>query len=576
MNTANQRVRWQRGVHVLIVTLATGTAMAMAWLWRFNDPFVSDDHLFYLLPGWQMLYGELPVRDFFEYGAPLYHAIAAAVQVFGGRGILSEVVFSVTVLAVCAGGIVVLGYRASGSLVLALAGTGFYILSSPRLYSYPKSLFAVVTIPALWMFIDRPGWRRVTIIAAITALGFLWRHDHGVYIALTFLVWLLCLVGLSLQRRLQYALLYIGLVFVFVLPFLVYVGVNGGVFSYFQTAVDWARRDVGRTPLAWPSLVEATDWPAVAQMRGFLPRAAAVIQDNWVAWLFYAELLVPLVAVVLLAASHSAFRPAWPHATARIGALAVLGLVFNAGFLLRSPVEARLGDPAVPHAILIPWMIAALAARPKDLRPWLRRPLVAFAVPVISTIMIVVLLTITALASSHDIARHVEKIGLDRGLDEALQQTERLWHGMAHAIPATLETPPAPDSLVTLTVFVRECTRPSDRVFLTNYLPQVLGFAERAFAAGLPPSANQGAGPELQQLAVQRLQQQSVPIAFVGGGPSWGNFREDLPILTAYFDEHYVSVAEQVFEQRFGLRLLLRRDVTVARTFEPLGWPCVR
>lgn len=565
-----------RGLHLLILTIATPTVAGFAWLWYFNDPFVSDDHWYYLVPGWQMLYGERPVRDFVEYGAPLHHAIAAGVQLVGGRGILSEVVFSVSALAVCAGGVFLLGYRASGSTLLAVAGAAFFILNSPRLYGYPKALLAVLTIPALWAFADRPGRRRVTIIAALTVLGFLWRHDYGVLVALTFLVWLLFLGGLSWRQRVQYALVYTGFAFVFALPYLVYVELNGGLFRYVHTAAEWARLDTARTPMEWPSLFAASDSAAMAQTRGVLPRAAMVIQDNWVGWLYYGELLVPLVTVVLLATSQSAFRPAWPHASARIGAVAVLGLVLNAGFALRSPVEARLSDPVVPHAVLIPWLIAALAARRSDLRPRLRRLPVALGVLVVTAVTIVVLLTTMGVAATRAVSRHVEKIGLDRGFDEALQQTERLWTGMAHVLPIGLETPPVPDSLVTLAVFIRECTRPSDRVFLTSYLPQVLGLAERGFAAGLPPSPNRGGDPELQRLAVRRLQQQSVPVALVGGGPSWGNFRDDLPILTAYFDDHYYTAAEHVFEQRFGLQLLLRRDVAVARTFEPLGWPCAR
>jgi hypothetical protein len=549
----------------LLVGVA-GAVTLFAWLWRFNDPFVSDDHWGYVLPGWQMLYGDLPVRDFVEIGLPLYHVVAAAVQVVGGRGLLAEVVFAVTVLAVCTGALFLLCYRASGSIAFAVAGAVFYVLSAPRFYGYPKILVTVVAIPALWAFADRPGWRRVTILAAITAFGCLLRHDHGVYLAIAFLVWLLCLTELSLQRRVQYVLFYAGLVCVFMVPYLMYVAITGDVLSYLSAAVDWARRDVGRTPLEWPSLTAVS---------GMLSRDAAMIQSNWVAWLFYGELLVPVAAAGLLAISPSACRPMWSHASAKVGAVVLLGFVFNAGFLVRSPIEARLGDPAAPLAVLMSWMLTAVVARLTDRRPGLGHP-VALAASVVATLMIVALLTVVALASSSGVSRHIERIGLDRGVGEALEQTERLWGGLAGAVPIGFELPLAPDSLTTLTVFVRECTRPGDRVFLTNYLPQVLGLAERAFAAGLPPYANQGVSADVQRWAVQRLRQQSVPIAFVGSGPSWGSFRHDLPILTAYFDAHYWSAGERVFDGRFGLRLLVRRDATIVSTFEPLGWPCVR
>jgi hypothetical protein len=47
-----------------------------SWLFRFNDPGggfagLTDDHFFYLVRGWQILFGDLPVRDFVDHGAPL-------------------------------------------------------------------------------------------------------------------------------------------------------------------------------------------------------------------------------------------------------------------------------------------------------------------------------------------------------------------------------------------------------------------------------------------------------------------------------------------------------------------------
>ena len=55
-----------------------------SWFFRFNDPNggfagLTDDHFFYLLRGWQILLGELPVRDFVDHGAPLYFYVSAAV-----------------------------------------------------------------------------------------------------------------------------------------------------------------------------------------------------------------------------------------------------------------------------------------------------------------------------------------------------------------------------------------------------------------------------------------------------------------------------------------------------------------
>ena len=53
--------------------------------------------------------------------------------------------------------------------------------------------------------------------------------------------------------------------------------------------------------------------------------------------------------------SSDAGRPGWLHAKAKLATVAILGVMLNAYFL-RSPLDARLADPAVPHMILLAWL----------------------------------------------------------------------------------------------------------------------------------------------------------------------------------------------------------------------------
>ena len=120
-------------LRALVTAVIAFGLFGFACLFRFNDPngsyaFLTDDHFFYLVRGWQILFGDLPVRDFVDHGAPLYYYVAAAVQVLFGRGTLSELVFSVTILAACAAGIFLLATRASGSFVFGAAAAFFHIL----------------------------------------------------------------------------------------------------------------------------------------------------------------------------------------------------------------------------------------------------------------------------------------------------------------------------------------------------------------------------------------------------------------------------------------------------------------
>ena len=151
---------------------------------------LTDDHFFYLIRGWQILLGDLPVRDFADQGAPLYYYVAAAVQVVFGRGTLSEFTYSVTVLSARAATLTYwLGLRASGSLLAgwerrfsSSSSRGCTIIPSLRSMRWPCRCCGGSSIvrrpPRFWL-------------AVITASAFLFRHDHGVFVAVAFAALLL-------------------------------------------------------------------------------------------------------------------------------------------------------------------------------------------------------------------------------------------------------------------------------------------------------------------------------------------------------------------------------------------------
>jgi hypothetical protein len=103
----------------------------------------------------------------------------------------------------------------------------------------------------------------------------------------------------------------------------------------------------------------------------------------------------------------------------------------------------------------------------------------------------------------------------------------------------------------------------------------VLALAQRGFAAGhgdLRPGFH--VTPGARALSLQRLRRQSVPVALLATDDSLTNFREDFPILSAYFDSEYEVAGTHTFDDRAGITLLVRVGTSRATTFEPLGWPC--
>jgi len=566
------------------VTIAAAV-FVFAWLFRFNDPggsfaFLTDDHFFYLVRAWQILFGELPVRDFVDHGAPLFYYVGAAVQLLFGRGTLSEIVFCVTVLAACAVGVFLLATRASGSRLLGLAAALFHVLLQPRFYNYPKILVYVVAIPALWAFADRPTWRRGALLAFITVVAFLFRHDHGPFVAIAFATLLVLLRSLPWRQRLTHALVYGVFVLALLAPYLVFIEMNGGLAFYFRVAAAWAERDRDRAEVVWPGLFDNPDGVSeAARTHGGVTRAAAVVQDNWVAWLFYGELALPIVCILMALSSPTAFRPGWPNAPAKVGSVAVLGLVLNAGFL-RAPLAARLADPSVPHAILLAWLpvaVGALLWRADLLRVALRRPLVARAAAGAALIVAVLLLAVFWLTATQNMHDRLDKASLAGSPGAATERATSMWHRIGEAFPISRAMVDEDDSVMALAYYVHVCTQPTQRVFMQEYLPQVAALAERGFAGG---HADLRPGffttDEMQRLTISRLKRQDVPMVFVGAGDSLGGFRESFPLIAAYFDAHYRSVGEREFDGRFRIRLLLRKEVQSAGVFEPLGWPCLR
>lgn len=553
-----------------------------SWLLRFNDPGgsfagLTDDHFFYLVRGWQILFGDLPVRDFVDHGAPLVYYIGAAVQALFGRGTLSELAFCATALAVGAGATFWLSTVASGSILAGLAGVLIHVWLVPRFYNYPKILVYAAAIPLLWWFADRPTARSRSWLAVVTVIGFLFRHDHGVFVAVAMTVMLLFMADVPWKERLRHFALYAALVTVLLLPYFAFIQWNGGVVSYFRQASAWADHDRGRAPVVWPGLFENPDGVSEqAQHGSTIGRAVAVLRDNRVAWMYYFELLLPLFAIAVLSVSRDGFRPTWPRARAKLGMVAVLTLVLDAGFL-RSPLEARLADTSVPLVILVAWLLVAVPCMFVQTSSWrdavrpFRRPVGVASAAVVAAVA--VLLTVFI---SHDLPRLLDKAAmLDRwgkSFERASIITERLredWSLSSWAARAD-----RPD-LITLSLYVNACTSPSDRVLVQAYMPQVLAIARRAFAGGhadLRPGFFET--EEAQRLTLSRLQRQSVPMILLDTDESLRNFGKSFPIVMEYIDQHYRLAATHMFDGRFGISLFVRRDREPDRTWQPLGWPC--
>jgi hypothetical protein len=573
-------VKWRRAACWVTAALVG----LVSWLLRFNDPGgsfagMTDDHFFYVVRGWQILFGDLPVRDFVDQGAPLYYYIAAAVQWLGGRGTFSEIAFSVTILAVGAGLTFWLAAEAAGSIAAGLIGAALQVFLEPRFYNYPKILAYAFAIPAIWRFADRPTAYRRTAVALIAAIAFLLRHDHGVFVAGAMGLMLLFVPAMPVRERIRHALLFGATVLVLLAPYALFVEVNGGVASYLRQAAAWAERDRTREPVGWPGLFDNPDGvsEAARQSTG-LVHAVAVLRDNRIAWMFYTELTAPVAALVVLALVRCGARPDWPNATAKLAMVAVLAEVLNAGFL-RSPLEGRLADPSVPHAILVAWLCATavrLITRPRAVvSARLDR-----VVPVAATAGVVIAMAVVGVygtALTGNMYDRLDKATLVEGPGAAVRKA--LYMAGVYRTYWPLERWAKPDMSgpIRLAFYLRECTRPTDRVLLQYYMPQAFALADRAFAGGhadLRPGFFRT--DEAQQLTIARLQRQSVPLVILETGDALENFRKSFPLITAYLDRRYDLVGDRALDERYAIHVLASRSIVPVRRYERLDLPCFR
>ena len=127
----------------------------------------------------------------------------------------------------------------------------------------------------------------------------------------------------------------------------------------------------------------------------------------------------------------------------------------------------------------------------------------------------------------------------------------------------------------TLAIYLNECTAADDRILVQGYVPQVLGLARRAFAGGhadLRPGFFNT--QEAQDLTVSRLERQHVPVILLETGDAYANFRKSFPTVMAFIDRRYTIAGSRLFDERFGVTLFVRRDVTPRGQFAAFGWPC--
>jgi hypothetical protein len=486
--------------------------LVFAFFYQVTRPAFLNDHFDHLSKARQMLHGEYPVRDFFDPGRPLTVALSAAVLALSHDTLLGEAVLTMGAIAVGVMLVYWLAQRYTGSILWGYWAAACMLAIDLRLYNYPKILVPMVAAWLIVRYLDAPSVARAACLGAWGGLGFLFRHDLGVYLAVATLAALLLRRSRDTARNVAIVGTVAGLV---AAPYLIYlqqidalgsVASEGGEGFLSAARISW---------LPFVSPFEYSGWRRI----------------NAEIWLYYLFLLTPLVAFVLWL-TRRITRPLSDH----VVALAVLCLALTL-FLIRGNVDSRLPDVAAPSFVLAAWTLAALFDAGRTRASHWRWILPAVAV-VVAAVTVVSVQELVEWQSGRRITRAIARLPTSISEPIAYLGSEPL---------VAWENDRGRTGLRGLARWMRSCTGVDDRFLVVGYFPELFFYARRLFAGGmLFFQSGYFSRPADQQLTVERLRRQSTPFVVVEDG---GMAALDGMYATvgAYIHENYQRVAESGF-----------------------------
>jgi hypothetical protein len=204
-----------------VLALAAGLHKLLMASVLVNDDFMHQTY------SRQLLAGEWPIRDFFDYGMGLMYVLGAGAQWMFGYRLLSEALLVGVATATATYLVYSVARRASGSTVVAAVSALVLVVAGPRGYAYPKLLVYAVTGWLWWWYVWAPGRGKALALGVCTAVAFYWRPDHGLHVAAGVTLALIAAHGLhavTVIRSIQAGVVAI----LCTLPYLVYAAVQTG------------------------------------------------------------------------------------------------------------------------------------------------------------------------------------------------------------------------------------------------------------------------------------------------------------------------------------------------------------
>jgi hypothetical protein len=543
----NIAVRWP-----VVATAAAAFIATLAWRFVTFTGF-TNDHYVHLALAQQMLMGERPVRDFADSGWPLMYLLSAAAWRATGDALATEWAIAAGAFALGAACTVVAAYRLSASLAIAVLVTTVEVLIYPRTYSYPKVLAYAVASWAMVPLASRPSRQRVALMSVIVAVAFLLRHDHGLFIGVGAAVCLAVAGGLARwQDALQRIGVLTGMTAVFLLPWAVFVALNGGLLPYFQGGIEYSRAEAAATSLTTPPLLSLGT-----------PVNTIANAEAWLFWLFWG---ITVVCGAVLVVRVLRGRERWTGEAGAVAGVATMAVLVNASFV-RQALQVRLPDAVVPAAVLGAWALGLCWTAQWRLRTLQR-------VVQLATVG-VLMVSLAALGRITDLAGQYDNTDVGRGPARATEHAQEV-AGLVLSRHRDNLSPPSRVSraLMPFIAYLDRCTSTSDRLIVTGEFPEVLVIAGRKFAGDGVVFGSWYASEVHQDRTVEQLLM-SPPLFVIHAGDYEG-FRGRFPLVDRFATGAYEPFTEIPVEGTGNARILVHRDRVPVRTDAATGWRCFR
>ena len=276
---------------------AIGAALivaAFAFVFRFNMlggtlGGFDNDEFAHLLRADAMLRGEQPLRDFADAelrGAwpSLSYAVPAWAQRVWGRSLLAEAYLTAGALALSYAVLFLVALDLSRrQWIVALLAALLALATTPKLYNYPKVLAMALGAAAVRYALVRRSTPRLAIVAGVTAMATLFRHDYGVYLAFAMTAGIVAQDFGRWRDAATRVGVFAGATAIFLLPSLIWVQRYKGIFKYLGAALRTSGVESRRTTLAWPTIDVSMPFDA--------PSAIAITY-----YLFWRFLCLPLAS----------------------------------------------------------------------------------------------------------------------------------------------------------------------------------------------------------------------------------------------------------------------------------------